>query len=466
MTLTTANTDRAVADLQPRFRGEIVTPDHPAYDAVRRVWNGSIDRYPALIARCTGTADVIAAVRFAREHDLLVAVRGGGHSIPGFSTCDGGLLIDLQPMKGIAVDPVAREAVAQPGLTWAELDMETQAFGLATPGGEVSDTGIAGLTLGGGIGWLRRLHGLTCDNLLSVDLVTADARLVHASADENTDLFWGVRGGGGNFGIVTSFRYRLHIVGPFVGGMVMHPIERGPEVLRFYRQLASAAPDEITLMAAIITAPPAPFVPEDLRGRPAVVLGAAHFGSSQAGASALAELGGFGPPAVNAIRPMGYVELQRLVDEATPRGMQTYVKSEMLTGLTDDVIDAVVRAGRAPSSPMNQILLPQLGGAMSRVPRDETAFVHRQAAFMATIASMWSSPQEADAPHLAWARDLWDAMRTASTGGAYVNHLGREGDARLRQSYGEATYTRLAALKKAWDPDNFFRLNQNIAPAK
>jgi FAD/FMN-containing dehydrogenase len=461
---TTATTPEGLDRLHDRFDGEIVTSADARYDALRRVWNGSIDRYPAAILRPAHTDDVALAIRFAHERGLVTAIRGGGHSLPGYSSCDGGIVIDLRLMNRIDVDPARREAVAQPGLTWSGFDHATQRYGLATPGGEVSDTGIAGLTLGGGIGWLRRKHGLTCDNLLGVELVTADGEVVHADADHHPDLYWAVRGGGGNFGVVTSFRYRLHPVGRFVGGMVMHPLERGPAALRFLRELAADAPDELSPMAAVITAPPAPFVPEPLRGRPVVVLGAAYFGSVEDGERALEPLRRFGPPTLDALRPMEYVELQSMVDEANPPGMQGYFKSEMLTELTDDVIDTVVAFGETPTSPMAQILLHRLGGVMGRVPRDETAFVHRDGGYMATVAALWPSPDDDAARHVDWTRRLWGTMREASAG-TYVNHLGTEGQERVREAYDEHTYARLARVKAAWDPDNFFRLNQNIVPA-
>jgi hypothetical protein len=464
MTLTRASIAKGL-DVDGRFGGEIVTPDHLRYDELRKVWNGAIDRYPAVILRPTTASEVAQAVRFAQEQDLVVAIRGGGHSLPGYSACDGGVVIDLRLMKRVHVDPVAREAVAEPGLTWGELDRATQEFGLATTGGEVSDTGIAGLTLGGGIGWLKRTHGLTCDNLLGAEMVTADGRVVGASAEENPDLYWALRGGGGNFGVVTSFRYRVHPVGPVLfGGSTMHPLDSGHDVLRFLRDAAADAPDEVSLMAALVTAPPAPFVPEELRGRPVVVLGGAYIGPVDEGARALDAVRRFGPPAVDAMRPLPYVELQSMIDEATPPGHPGYFKSEMLSGLTDDVIDSVLEHAAGATSPMSQILLHQLGGAMNRVPRDATAFVQRDAGFMATVAAVWPSAAEDAAPHVSWTQRLWSALRPASTG-TYVNHLGAEGQARVREAYGDATYERLVDVKTAWDPNNLFRLNQNIVPS-
>lgn len=450
------------------FRGPVLRPGDPGYDETRRIWNGSIDRRPALIARCTGAADVAAAVRFAAAHDLLVAVRAGGHSIPGFSVCDDGLMIDLQPMKGVRVDPGRRTATAQPGLTWAELDGETQAWGLAVTGGEISDTGIAGLTLGGGFGWLARPFGLTCDNLLAADVVTADGELVRASEDDNHDLFWALRGGGGNFGIVTSFEYRLHPVGPvIVAGAVMHPLERGDQVLRFYREWAADQPDHVTSMGGVVTAPPAPFVPPELHGRPVVLLAAAHIGPLDEGQAHLASLRAFGPPAADLVGPMPYVALQSMIDDALPPGLPSYVKSEWLAGMTDEVIDGVLdHFGRA-TSPLAQVLMRQLGGAVRRVPPGATAFAFRDVEYVLTVPVAWTDPTADPAPHRAWARGVWEACRSASSGGVYVNHMDAdEGEDRLRQAYPPDTWRRLVEVKTRWDPTNRFRLNQNIRPVE
>jgi FAD/FMN-containing dehydrogenase len=367
-------------------------------------------------------------------------------------------------MKGINVNPAARTAIAQPGVTWGELDRETQAFGLAVTGGEVSDTGIAGLTLGGGIGWLKRMFGLTCDSVLSVDLVTADGRLVHASADENPELYWGVRGGGGNFGIVTLFEYQLHPVDPLLAGFLIYPLDRAADVLRYARDVAAEAPDEITLTAALITAPPAPFLPETLHDRPVLALVPCYVGPLEEGERALRELRAIGPPAVDLVEPMPYVELQQIIDETYPVGRQTYVKSEWLRGLDDAAIDTVVAKAGAFISPLSQILLHQMGGAVARVPDDATAFGGRDAAFMVTIISIWMSRDEDSEPHVAWTRGLWDAMQPWSTGGAYVNHMGDEGHERVQAAYGRGKYERLVALKNEYDPTNFFRFNQNIKP--
>jgi FAD/FMN-containing dehydrogenase len=460
--------DRTIlVELRAAMAGDVLSPETPEYDQVRRVWNGAIDRYPAVIARCTSPSDVSAAIRFARRHDLLISVRGGGHSIPGLSVCDEGMMIDLQPMKNIEVDPERRVAVADAGVLWGELDRATQEHGLAVTGGEVSDTGIAGLTLGGGFGWLKRTCGLTCDNLLAAELVTADGEVVRASADEHPDLFWALRGGGGNFGIVTRFTYRLHPVGPMLyGGAVVHPGERAGEVLRFVRELSEQVPDEVSLMVALVLAPPTPEFPESLQGRPVAVIGACYVGDLEAGEKALRPVREFGSPAVDLLGPIPYVALQQLVDAATPRGLQYYVKSEWLGGLPDGVIDALAEHHLMRTSPMHQILVHQMGGAVTRVGRDATAFTYRDARFVLTVAGAWMSPDEPREPHVAWVRSTWEAARPASLGGAYVNHLDAdEGEERVRQAYGTATYDRLVAVKTAWDPENVFRLNHNIRPS-
>jgi FAD/FMN-containing dehydrogenase len=375
-------------------------------------------------------------------------------------------MIDLQPMKDVEVDPERRLATAEPGVVWAEMDRATQEHGLAVTGGEVSDTGIAGLTLGGGFGWLKRTCGLTCDNLLAAEMVTAEGTVVRASEDENPDLFWALRGGGGNFGIVTRFTYRLHPVGPMLyGGAMVHPGEQAGDVLRFIRELSEDAPDEVSLMAALVVAPPAPEFPPELHRQPVAVLGACYAGDLSEGEEALRAVREFGSPAVDLLGPIPYVALQQLVDAATPRGLQYYVKSEWLAALPDEVVDALVEHHLTRTSPMHQILVHQMGGAVSRVPRDATAFTYRDAAFVLTVAGVWMTPDEPREPHVAWTRSAWEAARPASLGGGYVNHLDTdEGAERVRQAYGAATYDRLVAAKTAWDPTNIFRMNQNIRP--
>lgn len=455
MTAATDLGEAVVAGLRAAIRGEVITPNDAGYDEARAVWNGMIDRAPALIVRCTDESDVITAVGFARAHDLLLAVRGGGHSAAGLAVCDGGIVIDLSRMKGIAVDPVRRTVRAQGGVTWGELDRETQTFGLATTGGAISTTGIAGLTLGGGLGWLMRSHGLACDNLLSVEMVTADGRLLTVSEHEHADLLWGVRGGGGNFGIVTSFEFRLHPVETVLAGMLVHPLERAGEVLRFYRDFTRSAPDELTVFASLMTTP---------EGVPVLALVVCYNGPVVAGEEALRPLRSFGPPIADQIAPMPYTQLQSMLDEAFPHGLQVYWRSHFLSGLEDTAVDAIVARIASVSSPLTAVLIEQLGGAVSRVGHDATAFQHRSARFNLAIITRWTDPA-GSAPHIAWTRDLWDALRPFASG-VYVNYLGvEEGQDRVHDAYGATTYERLTRLKAQYDPTNLFRLNQNITPS-
>jgi FAD/FMN-containing dehydrogenase len=385
----------------------------------------------------------------------------------GLSVGDGVVMLDLQHMKRVTVDPEQRRATAEPGVVWAEMDRATQEHGLAVTGGEVSDTGVAGLTLGGGFGWLKRTCGLACDNLVAVEMVTADGRVVQADDTTHPDLMWGLRGGGGNFGIVTAFTFRVHPVGPMLyGGALVYPGERAGDLLRLLRERSAVVPDEVSLMVALVVAPPAPEFPADLHGQPVAVLGAAYHGSLTDGERALAPLRDFAPPAADLLGPIPYVALQQMVDGANPRGLQYYVKSEWLGGLPDQVIDGLVEHHRSRTSPLSQILVHQLGGAVARVPADATAFAYRDAAFSLTVAGAWPSPEEPRDAHVAWTRSAWQAALPGSLGGAYVNHLDAdEGEDRVRDAYGPATYARLAALKAAWDPTNVFRRNQNSRPA-
>ena len=450
--------------LRRSFQGELIGPGDADYDEARRIWNGAIDRRPAWIARCTGVADVVAAVRFARERDLRVAVRGGGHGVAGHAVCDGGLVVDLSPMKGIRVDPVARTARAEAGVLWGELDRETQLFGLATVGGIVTHTGIAGLTLGGGIGWLMRKHGATVDNLVSADVVTADGELVRASEEESPDLFWGIRGGGGNFGIVTSFEYRLHPVGPIVlAGPVFHLLEDAPEVLCFYRDLAAAAPDELTTIFDLSTAPPVPFLPEEVHGKPVVMLGACYAGSPEDGAEVVRPLKEFGRPIADLLEPKPYTDLQSMFDPLVPHGWHRYWKSVELPPLGDAAIDTLVEHASAFTSPRSYCIVFQLGGALGRVGEGDTAFGQRGAAHNVNINAVWTEEDEEADRHIGWARGFFDALEPHAGDRVYVNFLGDEGADRVRQAYG-ANYERLVELKRAYDPSNLFRLNQNIAP--
>ena len=452
-------------EFESGLRGELLRPGDDGYDGARAIWNGMIDKRPALIARATGVADVIDAVRFARTNNLLVSVRGGGHNVAGLAVCDGGLMIDLSLMKGIHVDPKARTARAQPGASLGDLDRDTQAFGLAVPAGIVSTTGIAGLTLGGGIGWLSRKYGLTVDNLLSVDMVTADGQFVTASEDENADLFWGVRGGGGNFGIVTSFEYRLHPVGPMVvAGVVFHPLEKAKEVLRFYRDYVASAPDELAALPFIRLAPPVPFLPKDVHGAPVIGIAVLYAGSIADGERVVRPLREFGSPLVDLIGPKPFTAHQAMFDSGATPGEQYYVKSEYLPGFTDDAIDTIVKYGASITSPMSLAVFFHLGGAVSRVGGHETAFSHRDAAFSLIIQSHWLDAAESD-KHIGWTRDFWKAMQQFSGGGVYVNFVSEdEGEDRVRAAYDAAKYERLVALKNKYDPTNLFRRNQNIKP--
>lgn len=449
-----AQLDReAVAALEERLRGQLLRPDDDGYDAARRVWNAMIDRRPALIARCTGAADVIAAVNFAREQRSPFSVRGGGHNVAGKAVCEDGLMIDLSPMKGIRVDPRARMARVEPGVLWGELDRETQAFGLATPGGVVATTGIAGLTLGGGQSWLTGKYGLTIDNLLGADVVTADGRLLHTSADEHPDLFWALRGAGANFGIVTSFKYRLHPVGPVLGGMVLHPLASVKEVLRFYREFATTQPDELTTYAACLTAPD---------GTPVVALAACYAGSLDAGERALAPLRRFGTPLVDLIAPMPYTAMQALMGGAFPEGRLNFWKSSLTNVIGDELIDAIADYAACVPSPHTAIVFADCHGAYTRVGPGETAYPHRDLQYDLVILSSWLDAADSER-NIRWTRECFDALRPHLAHGVYVNDLGEEGGQRVRDAYG-ANYARLAAIKAIYDPENLFRLNQNVEP--
>jgi FAD/FMN-containing dehydrogenase len=455
--------ETALSKLDSAFRGQLVRPDDPAYDEHRKVWNGSIDRVPALIARCAGVADVISAVGFARDTGLEVAVRSGGHSFPGVSVCDGGVVIDLGSMKGIRVDPEARTARAQAGVLWGELDRETQAFGLATTGGIVTHTGVAGLTLGGGIGWLQRKHGLTIDQLLSVDLVTADGEFVKASETENPDLFWGLRGGGGNFGIVTEFEFRLHPVGPIVfAGPIFWPMEKAEGLLRFYRDWSAEAPDELMTIVIQRKAPPLPFVPTELHGQPVVSVACCYAGPVDEGEKVVRPLKEFAPPVLDLCEPKPYVAHQAMFDPSFPHGRWYYMRACDVATLSDEVIDIAVDHSRQIRSELTAFPIWQMGGAVARVPEEETAFNGRGAGHTFNITATTATADGFDEER-EWVRNFWSALEPHHMG-VYVNFLMDEGPERIRQAYGPQKYDRLQALKRKYDPDNFFRLNQNIPP--
>jgi FAD/FMN-containing dehydrogenase len=453
----------AFNELEGAFRGHLVRPGDPTYDEQRRVWNGSIDRSPALIARCAGVADVIAAVKFARATGLPVAVRSGGHSFPGLSVADNAIVIDLGPMKGIRVDPEARTARVQAGVLWGELDHETQAFGLATTGGIVTHTGVAGLTLGGGIGWLQRKLGLTIDQLLGVDLVTAEGELVRASESENADLFWGVCGGGGNFGIVTEFEFRLHPMGPTVmAGPVFWPMEESPKVLRFYRDWIAEGPDELMTLVIHRKAPPLPFVPPELHGKLIVGVACCYAGSVEEGEKVVRPLKEFGSPAVDACVPKPYVTHQAMLDPSFPHHWWYYVRSCDVAELTDEVIDITVEHSMQIQSPVTSFPIWQMGGAVSQVGDDDTAFNGRHAGHTFNILGATTGAEGFDEER-DWAKRFWAALEPHHTS-VYVNFLMEEGEERVREAYGSEKYDRLKALKRKYDPDNFFRINQNIPP--
>lgn len=446
--------ENAVEEFSKGLRGKLVRPGDDTYDAACKVWNGAIDKRPALIACCAGVADVVGCVNFARDHDLLVSVRGGGHNIAGNAVCDGGLTIDLSKMKGIRVDPARRTARAEPGLKLGEFDRETQAFGLATTMGVNTDTGIAGLTLGGGYGWLAGKYGLTCDNLLAVDIVTADGQLVKASASENEDLFWGVRGGGGNFGVVTSFEYRLHPVGPVLGGMSIYPMAKAREVLRFFHEFSSTVPDELSTFAALLTTPD---------GDLAVAIAVCYCGSLEEGDKVLSPLRKFGSPVADMIGPMPYVELQSVFDGGFVAQECYYWKTSLIRELRDGSIEAIESYAARKPTPMSAIGIQQLHGAAIRVGTTETAFAHRYSHYNLLPVSIWRSPADSE-KSIRWVRELWEAMQPFLERDAYGNDMGEEGEERVRSAYG-INYERLVALKNRYDPTNFFRLNQNIRPA-
>ena len=456
----------ALEELQAGLRGEVISPTDAAYEEARRVWNGAIDRRPAVVVRCVGVADVIAALGFARDQELAIAVRGGGHNVAGFGTCDGGIVIDLSAMKGVRVDPARRRGWAQGGLTWGEFDHETQAFGLATTGGVNTTTGLAGFTLGGGIGWLMREYGLGADNLVGADVVTADRELVSTDADHEPELLWGLRGGGGNFGVVTSFEFQLHEVGPTIlGGAILYPADRGRDLLRFYAEWTRTLPAELSTLFVFITAPPEPFISTELHGTPMVGVALCYTGPVVDGEAALRPLRDFGPSAVDIVMPIPYTVLQALFDSTAPRGIHAYWKTEYLDDLNDAVIDVLVTQAAAMNglSPFTTIHVHHLEGAVRNPPPGGSAFSHRGPRFVLNIVGNCTN-DEPSAPHIQWARDTWDAIRAHSTGDPYLNFLGDEGADQVRAAYGNETFARLVALKNRYDPTNMFRINQNIPP--
>jgi FAD/FMN-containing dehydrogenase len=456
--------EATIQELRESVRGRVITPGDAGYEEACQIWNGAYhDRRPAVVVQCAGAADVIAAVGFARSHGLPVAVRGGGHSVAGFSTCDDGIMIDLSPMRGVDVDPVSRRAVVGGGAVWADVDHETQAHGLATTGGLVSSTGVAGFTLGGGIGWTMRKFGLACDNLVAADVVTADGQIVHASESENADLLWGLRGGGGNFGIITRFEFDLHPLGPVIyAGPVFYPAEDAFDLLRAFREWSAGAPDEVTAVVNLTSAPPLPVIPEEWHGRKVVALVAASSGPVEEGPALFRGITDMAEPIADVLGPMPYKFLQTLLDPLWPSGIHAYFKATNLARLDDQLIDRLCKSHQTAPGPQCEIHVHQMGGAVGRVAEGASAFPERSMPFVLNAVTGWHDPA-AGPSHTDWARAVIGAASEASTGRAYVNFLGDAGAA--RSSYTEDAYARLVALKDKYDPTNVFRLNQNVEPS-
>jgi FAD/FMN-containing dehydrogenase len=459
---------KSFLELGGRFRGELLLPGSPGYDTGRRIWNGAIDRRPACIARCTGAADVVAAVRVARDDNLEIAVRGGGHNVAGTALCEDGVVIDLSAMRAVWVDPVRRTAWVQGGALWADVDHETQTYGLATTGGIVGHTGVAGLALGGGIGFLMRRHGLTVDNLLAAEVVTAEGSIVRASADEHSDLFWALRGGGGNFGVVTSFQFALHPLGPTVmAGPVFWAADDTTEVLRFYRDFAADAPDELGSVVRLGTVPPLPVVPQHLHWRPAIAVICCYAGAVEDGERAVRALRRFGTPLVDLLMPSPYAAFQGGLDDSVLHGWHYYWKATNLAGLSDDAIAVIAEHAYAAGSPRSYAAMFHMGGAVTRAPHVATAYFGRDATHNIIIDAVWL-PGEADehaATETAWARRFLEALEPHRGAGVYVNFLDSDDSSRVREAYGDQIYRRLAEVKAEYDPDNAFHHNQNILPS-
>jgi FAD/FMN-containing dehydrogenase len=453
-----------IARLAAGLRGDLLTPDSPGYNQARTVWNAMIDCRPGLIARCAGEADVIQAVSFARTHDLLLAVRGGGHNIAGTGVCDDGLQIDLSPMRSVHIDPQARVARVEPGCTLGDFDHDAQVFGLATPLGINSTTGVAGLTLGGGFGWLSRKYGMTIDNLTSAEVVLADGRVVQASAESHPDLFWAIRGGGGNFGVVTSFTFRLHPVGPMIlSGLIVHPFDEAGKLLQFYRDFVARLPDETAVWVVLRKAPPLPFLPAEWPGKEVVVLAAFHAGDMAQGERILEPLRHFGGPIADVIGPHPYTGWQQGFDPLLAPGARNYWKTHDFDELTDEALDTLIDfAGRLPS-PQSEIFIGQVGGQMARVAPEATAYPGRAANFIMNLHGRWEKPED-DAKVIEWARTVFRATAPFATGEAYVNFLTADEADRVRAAYGP-NYDRLVQVKSEYDPGNLFRMNHNIEPA-
>jgi FAD/FMN-containing dehydrogenase len=452
-------------ELEASFEGQLVRPDGDGYDELRKVFNGMIDRCPAVIARCSSTSDVAAAVNFARDNGLPVSVYGGGHGVTGHAVCADGVCIDLRPMKEVTVDPEARRARVRGGATWGDVDAATQEHGLAVTGGRMPSTGVGGLALGSGSGWLERKLGLTCDNLRSIEIVLANGETVRSSEDENEELFWGTRGGGGNFGVVTEFELEVHPIGPTVmAGILMYPAPMARDVLRHFRDFIADAPDEICAGCAMISAPPEDFIPEPIRGQPILGIILGYAGPVEDAEEALRPLREFGPPAMDMVQPIPYVAMQQLIEGGNPHGLRNYWTADFLAELPDEAIDVLCEGHLSRRSPFSQVLVLPGGGAIARVPDDAMAFGQRRAPFNLHVLALWEGT-DADEENIAWARRVGAAMKPYATGRAYLNFIGEEGEDRVRAAFGPETYERLQRLKDRYDPENLFRLNQNIRPS-
>ena len=455
--------ESALSELRKSLRGQLLFPGEQAYEEARKIHNAMIDRHPAVIVRCAGVADVMAAVKFARSQRIRTSVRGTGHNVAGISLCDDGLVIDLSAMKGIHVNPLARTARVEPGVTWGEMNHDLQAFGLAATGGYVGTTGVGGLTLGGGLGWMVRKHGCALDNLLSADVVTAEGELVRASTKDNADLFWGIRGGGGNFGIITSFEFQVHPAGTVLAGLVMHPLSEGREAMRFWRKYEETAAEEMSNSVVIFTAGTELPVPDKLRREPIVALGGVWVGPLEEGERALRPLREYGPPAADIYQPMPYSAAQTMADFLWPKGLYSYWKSSFLKSLSDGAIDTILDFCAKTPSPRTVVVIEHDGDSVwSRVPEDATAFGHRNWPYNMVITTMWTDPKDSDV-NIQWTRNFWEAMKPFMAEAVYVNYLGDVDEEGVRTAYGKK-YDRLAALKQKYDPTNFFSMNQNIKP--
>ena len=446
-------TSPVVNELQETLQGKILIQGDNDYDTARKVWNGMIDRKPAFIVQCVNSNDIMTAVNFARKNNLSLSVKGGGHNVAGNAVCEGGLMIDLSKMKAIHIDPVKRIATAEPGVLWNEFDRATQEFALATTGGTVSDTGIAGLTLGGGLGWLMGKHGATCDNVLSAEIITADGEMRKVDKDNHADLYWAIRGGGGNFGIVTKFEYQLHLFGPnVIGGMIFYPMEKAKEVFQFYRSYIRTAPDELMSYSGFLVTPD---------GIPVTFLLPVWTGANEEAEKHLAPLRSFGSPIADLISEMPYLQLQSIIDAAAPTGIRRYWKSGYFKELTDDLLDIFIRNVASRPSPLSPVLFFHIRGAAARVARNATAFSHREDQWDSDIISQWTDAAD-DEKNISWTRNFWKEIEPF-TKGVYVNHLDADDSIRVKNAYGE-NYKRLQEIKRKYDPDNLFRLNNNIPP--